>query len=233
MDEYLEQLPAGARITGDTRAGEIEVVTEPAMRADIAKERGVFVDTGDAYSNGLGIVFEDKYVLVVRDPVRFPSGATGTYLRIFERSGLDGASGVVVVPVRNGEIFLRRVFRHATRAWELECPRGFRNSGESPEQSVRRELEEELGIAARDVLPLGQVMPNTGLLASAVDSYVAYLQNGDPDSRPEAQEAFGEIIRVSPAELRHLISTGEIRDGITLAAIMQADARGLFVAPAS
>ena len=60
----------------------------------------------------------------MRDPVRFPSGKLGTYLRILEPSALDGAAGVVLLPVRDNVIFLREVFRHATRRWELELPRG-------------------------------------------------------------------------------------------------------------
>lgn len=213
VEGYLDELPANAQVRGDAASGTIEIL-------DLLE--------GAAADAPLGIVYEDNYVLVVRDPVRFPSGATGTYLRIFERSGLDGAAGVVIVAVRDGELYLRRVFRHATRSWELECPRGFREPGETADAAVRRELHEELGIESDRIERLGELVPNSGLLASVVESHFVTLRAGAPDSRPEAEEAFGEVHRVPFAHVATLISSGELRDGISLAAVIQAQARGLL-----
>jgi len=214
---------------GDGAPGAIEIIHEPdAVREVVEARRRNASDKGLPGSGDVGVVFEDEYILVVRDAVRFPSGATGTYLRVFERSGLDGPSGVVAVAVRSGELYLRRVFRHATRSWELECPRGFRTPGESGEAAVRRELAEELGIGITSLRRMGEVLPNSGLLASTVETWFVTLDAGDPDSRPEAHEAFGEIVRVPAPRVGELVASGELRDGISLSAISQAEAQGLL-----
>ena len=230
MGSYLDRLPQDAQFGGAASKGEIQLVGETPAVHDITADRRERLRSRGLYAAGneLGIVFEDEYVLVVRDPVRFPSGTMGTHLRIFERSGLDGATGSVAVAVRGGELYLRRVFRHATRSWQLECPRGFRSPDESGDEAVRRELDEELGIPVLAVERLGDVFPNTGLLASSVESYFVTLGPGAVDSRPETREAFGEIRAISFKAIRSLVAAGEIRDGISLSAIFQAEARGFL-----
>ena len=78
------------------------------------------------FTGSIGIVLEDEYIIVVRDPVKFPSGTTGTYLRIFERSGLDGPDGI---------IYLRMVFvmLHVTGNWNVLS------------EAVKQEITEEFG----------------------------------------------------------------------------------------
>jgi ADP-ribose pyrophosphatase len=211
MDDYLHALPEPARRPGAASAGEIELVD--AAPGDLPT----------------GILYEDRYVLVVRDAVRFPSGDRGTYLRIFERAGLTGATGVVLLPLREGTVYLRRVFRHATRAWELECPRGVRGAGQTVEEAVGSELAEELGYGVDRAHPLGEVAPNTGLLAGTASVFLVDL--GAPlaaGATPERTEAFGAVERVSPARLFELVAAGAIRDGFTLSAVTLAVARGLL-----
>jgi ADP-ribose pyrophosphatase len=231
LTDYLLRLPPEARYPGDPGAGEIALVTEAGARARIEAERRArwsAAPAADGEHGELGVVFEDEYVMVVRDPVAFPSGTTGTYVRIFERSGLDGPSGVLAVPVRGGRVLLRRAFRHATRAWELECPRGFRANGEDPVAAMGRELAEELGIAVVDVRRLGEAWPNTGLLASRVHTYFVRLDEGPARAAPEAQEAFGSVVEIAFAELAGYIARGEIRDALTLSGLFQAQAHGLL-----
>ena len=71
----------------------------------------------------VGIIYQDAYLRIIRDAVLFPDGKKGIYLRLIEP--VDHASGVIVLPVYQGQILLIRHFRHATRTWHLEIPRGF------------------------------------------------------------------------------------------------------------
>ena len=70
----------------------------------------------------IGVVYEDPYLIVLRDAVRRPDGSLGTYARTLPASG---AAGAAVLPLLDGKIVLLRRFRHATRKWHLEIPRGF------------------------------------------------------------------------------------------------------------
>lgn len=202
---YFDRLPKWAQVPGDICSGEIEVLAPGEEK-------------------GFGVVYEDRYVLVVRDKVRFPNGAVGSYLRIFERPGLDGAPGAVMVPVSAGQILMVRVFRHATRRWELELPRGFRESGDSPEETVARELVEELGVEVEGVEKLGEVTPNTGLMASVIPVYLVQVSTHQLREPHDPREAISGGIALSASEVLSKIRSGEIRDGFSLSAFMLASA---------
>src|SRR6185312_2069263 len=91
----------------------------------------------------VGIAYEDQYLFILRDAVRFPDGSTNTYIRVVDPEG--GAHGVIVLAMHQGNVLLLNHFRHATRRWHLEIPRGFGEPGLSGEENARRELEEEIG----------------------------------------------------------------------------------------
>ncbi|MCA9450316.1 MAG: hypothetical protein KC931_24550, partial [Candidatus Omnitrophica bacterium] len=71
MPSYLDRLPEHLRTAGDHSAGEIEILPP-----------------GD--DPAFGILYEDKYILLVRDRVRFPNGKEGGYLRIIYPAELTG-----------------------------------------------------------------------------------------------------------------------------------------------
>ena len=213
---------------GSAARGEIEIVSDPDAVRGIAEERRRAVAAGELASAdaAVGRVFEDEYVVVHRDPVRFPDGSTGTYLRIVERAGLRGAVGVAVVPVYAGRVFLRANFRHPTRSWEIEIPRGYQEPGSSVEETVRHELREELGAEPAELHAMGEIHTNSGLLAGAVRVFWARL-SGYPGRAPsERTEALGAVHAYDRAGLADAVRSGAIRDGVTLAAIALAQAHG-------
>lgn len=79
----------------------------------------------------VGIAFRDQYVLLLRDAVRFADGSLGTYIRMVAPE--NSFQGVAILPVWQRQVLLIRHFRHATRAWHLEVPRGF---GSDPDTEV-------------------------------------------------------------------------------------------------
>ncbi|MDQ6769010.1 MAG: NUDIX hydrolase [Gemmatimonadota bacterium] len=208
---YLKKLPELARYLGDASAGEIEIIDKrqsPKIRAKT------------------GILIEDKLHFFVRDAVKFPSGEVRTQMRVIGCTMFDGPSGVVAIASRDGKIFLREMFRHATRRWELETPRGQRETGYSAEEAARKEIDEELGFRVRHIEKIGDVSGDTAILASTLPVFWAYLAPGRPQDHPEKSEAFGEIVELSPAELKQRIARGDIRDGYTLTAVLFAQLAG-------
>lgn len=102
--------------------------------------------------------------------------------------------------------------------WTLEVPAGLVRPGENPEEVARRELVEEAGLAAADLIPLYTFMPSPGSAAETVWLFAALVdlaQAGglagvaaeDEDIRVvvmETEEAFARMRR------------GEIDNAITL-----------------
>ncbi|WP_069804344.1 NUDIX hydrolase [Thermogemmatispora onikobensis] len=170
-----------------------------------------------------GLAYRDQYLLVLRDAVRFPDGALGTYLRLVEPR--EHTPGVAILPMYQGKVLLLRHFRHATRTWHLEIPRGFGWQGCTREESAYRELEEELGARPLRLVPLGQIHPNTGMTAECDELFYAEVAAyGETDRR----EAIQEILPTPLPLFERLLRENEITDSFTLAAYAQAKARGLL-----
>lgn len=208
--EYLAQLPERARYIGDSSKGEVEIIPRPD-RPDLDET---------------GILVRDDFHTVVRDAVRYPSGAIKTPMRVIGATALDGVDGVVVLASLHGRVQLRWMFRHATRRWELEAARGRREIGDDSDHAAREEVKQELGMRALTVERLGTIAGESSLLASEVDVFWAEVELDQDGDEPEAGEAMGEIESLSPEDLWDKVRAGVVRDAATLSAIMHAVAHG-------
>jgi ADP-ribose pyrophosphatase len=229
-ESYLARLPRSAQRRGDTSKGEIEIITNRKAVRRIKAECGPELE-GSALGKGgkrIGILLEDKVHFVVRDAVEFPSGATGCQMRIVGKTQFDGVNGVIALTHCEGRIYLRKIYRHATRSWELEAVRGRRETGMTPRAAARKEVKEELGYPVRTLRNLGKIRPETALLATELDVFWAELGRGPRNDHPEPKEAFGPLLRLPFRELAERIRSGEIRDGCTISALMLAQVAGVM-----
>lgn len=231
---YLSYLPDQSRPLGCHKVGEIEISTDPKVinsviesRRSKKRPRSYQNDPLNDRFEDIGIVFEDEYLLVVRDAVVFRNGKSGSYVRIFERSGLTGQAGVVILPIRDGLIYLNKIFRHATRQWELELPRGYREDDSSLEETVEVELLQEVGLKIDSICNLGEIQSNTGILAGSVQAYLVTLLSGEAQPDPEDGESISDTLALTLDEVNQKILNGEIRDGFTLSALYLAQIRNL------
>src|SRR5687767_15555436 len=147
-ESYLARLPRVAQKRGDQSKGEIEIVTRKKRVRRIDAECGPELEGSALGKSGkrIGILLEDKVHFIVRDAVEFPSGAAGCAMRIIGKTQFDGVNGVIALTHCEGRLFLRKIFRHATRSWELEAVRGRRETGMTSRGTVRKEVKEELEI---------------------------------------------------------------------------------------
>jgi ADP-ribose pyrophosphatase len=167
----------------------------------------------------VGVLAHDPYLTVMREAVRFPDGTYGLYNRLLV------TMGVAMLPVIDGKIVLMHRFRHGTRAWHLEVPRGCVDGGGDFEADARRELAEEIGAEGMELTHLGMLHSSTGCLD---ETYHLYLARIVATGKPEAHEAITELRAVPVAEVESLIASGELTDGPTLACFLRARLRGLL-----
>ena len=225
---YLARLPGNAQKRGDTSKGEIEIVTKRKTVRRIKAECGAELE-GSALGKGgkrIGILLEDKVHFIVRDAIEFPSGAVGCQMRIVGKTQFDGVNGVIALTHCEGRIYLRKIYRHATRSWELEAVRGRRETGMTARAAARKEVKEELGYPVRTLVSLGKIRPETALLATELEVFWAELGQGPRKDDPEPKEAFGPLERLTFREVGERINNGEIRDGCTISALMLAQLAG-------
>jgi ADP-ribose pyrophosphatase len=168
----------------------------------------------------IGIVFDDPYVVVLRDLVEFPGGFRNGYIRLYNRAYLEGgAAGVVMLPEMDGNLLLMHQFRHATRSWHWEIPRGFGEPGVQAEDQARAEIEEEIGGKIDELTNLGLYFNNTGLEGNPIYLFLAKMAS---IGEPKLKFGVDRFIWVSVSELENMIVDGEITDGFTIAAYTKA-----------
>jgi ADP-ribose pyrophosphatase len=197
---------------------ENEIREVEAQMARWLEARGMSADLAQ-----VGIICQDQYICYLRDAVRFPSGTMSTYSRLVNPE--NTVPGVVVLPVYQGQVLLIRHFRHATRTWHLEIPRGFGTQGFSSEENARRELEEEIEATPLRLVSLGQVYPNTGMTSACDELFLAEVESY---GNAEIEEAITEILPTPVQEFERMIRDNEISDGFTLAAYTRARLKGLL-----
>ena len=202
---YTERL---GEFDGNCKEGEIERVMDLDEIAKVQKiqERRLvkkgFSEEEAAEFSRIGVVSEDQYLIWLRDAVYFPGKIPGTYDRLVWKTRLDNPyTGIAVMPILpTGEIVLILTFRHATRSWEFELPRGGVNLGEILELAALREVKEETGLIASSLIFLGEMAPDTGILSSVIPVYMAKI-DGSEASTPEYSEAIEGIFNFTKEEI--------------------------------
>ncbi|GEB58356.1 NUDIX hydrolase [Streptomyces gardneri] len=168
-----------------------------------------------------GVVYEDPYVLLVRDAVRFPDGRAGTYIRWMSPTA---APACAILPLLGDRMVLIEHYRHATRSWHWEIPRGFGTTGHTGEANAAKELAEEIGARVQELLPLGSLHPDSGLTCDRVLLFAARI---DSVGGLEAAEGIRGALTLPFAEAEAMIADGRITDGFTIAAMTRARLAGL------
>lgn len=205
----------------------IRIITDHKRVTSWQKQRRVeFTEQGKPlHWATIGVVLDDPYVLAVRDLVEFPDGWQNGYIRVINRADLEGGQGTVVLPMMESKFLLLYQFRHATRSWHYEVPRGFGQPGTSAEQQAHNEILEEVGGKIAELVDLGILHNNTGLEGNNVKLFFARLASVGELAKVEGIE---RILWVSLGELEEMIASGKITDGFTIAAYTRAKLRGLL-----
>lgn len=86
----------------------------------------------------------------------------------------------VFAVTKNGTFPLVRQFRPAIEEVTLELPSGHVDPGETPEEAARKELQEETGFVANELILLGNLSPDTGRLGNRQWSFFAPGVARDP-----------------------------------------------------
>jgi len=131
---------------------------------------------------------------------------------------LESAGWVNIIPLTpEEEVILIRQYRHGIQGFTLEIPGGLIERGDSPEGAAARELHEETGYKAKEMVFLGSVHANPAILNNICYTYLAkdvYLAG-----KQELDDSEDIEIVIKPlAEIPRLIKEGEITHSLILAA---------------
>ncbi len=161
-------------------------------------------------------IYDGRVVKLRVERVRLPNGKT-TELEIIRHQG-----AAAVVPIdESGHVHLVRQYRHAIGEWILEVPAGKLEPGESPEECVRREVEEEVGMKAGRLDSLGSIRTTPGFTDEKIWLYLATELS--PGLQALEDDEALEIRRMPLAGAITLVDRGEISDSKSVIALLKAE----------
>jgi ADP-ribose pyrophosphatase len=158
--------------------------------------------------------YNNPWIRVTEHQILNPAGQPGIYGVVHFKHLAIG-----IVPVQDGHTWLVGQHRFPMEAYTWEIPEGGGPLGEDPEDSARRELQEETGLLARE----WQLIQRLQLSNSVSDELgMIYLATGleqGPASPTEDEEL--EVIRVPLQEAFERVHRGELTDSLTVAGLLK------------
>ena len=153
-------------------------------------------------------IFAGKLLHVYEDTVRLPNGQSST--REIVRH--QGGACVCAIDEEMNVSFVRQ-FRFAYGMETLELPAGKIEKGEEAYSTAIRELKEEAGLMAEDILPMGEMLPSPGYTDEIVHLFLAI--NAQPCEQELDHDEFINVEKIYIGDALNMVLKGEIRDAKT------------------
>ena len=161
-------------------------------------------------------IFDGVAIHLFRDEILLPNGNKGV------REVIRHPGAVCVIPVtEDGDVIFVNQFRYAFNKVTLEVPAGKLEKGEDPLEAAMRELSEETGLSAKNVVYLGELYTTPALIDEVIHMYLATdlvegKQHLDDDE-------FINTLRMPLSEAVQKVMNGEIKDAKTQTILLKAE----------
>lgn len=159
--------------------------------------------------------YEGHVFDVVKVHLRLPDNRERTYDLV------EHGDSITILPIdAENRVYFVRQHRIGAGGELLELPAGVLDDGEVPHRAAQREIREEIGLAAGELLELGGFYLAPGYTDEYMTIFLArdlYEAPLDPD-----EDEFLKVETMSLEEVYQKALSGGIKDGKTLAALLLA-----------
>lgn len=166
------------------------------------------------------LIYEDAWMSFYCDEIEFSSGERGAYTRIRRKSG----AAVVLINSEN-QIALIKVFRYPAQVESWEIPGGGIEDGQTPRETAKNEVLEELGIniPLKELQPLGGFFPSNSLSNEYQHIFRCAIPHKTLPQHKADDEEIVSAKFVGFSEALQMIKEGQINDALTALAIYLAN----------
>lgn len=161
-------------------------------------------------------IYDGSIIKVEKDTVRLPDGNTSI------REVVRHPGGVSVCAIDHDlNVYFVRQFRYPFGEVLLELPAGkIDKDGENPYDAAMRELKEETGLVASDLVSLGQIYSSVGFCDEVIHMYMAVNIEQQEQCLDEGE--FVKVEKMPIATAVQMVIRGEITDAKTVASLLKA-----------
>jgi ADP-ribose pyrophosphatase len=161
-------------------------------------------------------VYRNPWISVREDIAEMPDGRTTIYGVV-----TTGVAAGVLPFLPDGRALMVRQFRYVTgenHRWEMPC--GGVHPGETLEEAAQRELREEVGHAAGRLEPVSTFYSSKSVVDETCHLFLGY--DLTPAEAPGDDTEFLEVAALPFAEVLDMVLRSEIRDAMTIVAVLHA-----------
>jgi ADP-ribose pyrophosphatase len=177
------------------------------MKEETTRKKATVKSTAEVYK---GRIFD-----FVTENLKLPNG------RHTEMAFIRHPGSTAVVPLLDDNTVVMEVqYRHPVGEYLLEIPAGTMEPGESPLDCAKRELIEETGFRAQELIKLGKIHMIPAYSDEEIHVFIAKgltpaRQNLDPDE-------IIEVVTYPLEKVLQMIEVGRITDALTILSIQMA-----------
>jgi len=154
-------------------------------------------------------ILDEPFAKVQKERVELPNGnETDWYVN------REAQSVVRVFPVlKSGGILMERMYRHGLLGESVEFPAGMIDEGESPEKTAERELLEEVGYKAEELIYLGSSYYDSNRSTAKSHFFLGLGCEQIQESEQEEDEQIEPYILANMDEVEKVLHTAPVTKG--------------------
>lgn len=160
------------------------------------------------------LIFDGKIIRVYHDDIELPNG------KLAKREVVSHNGGAAILPIISNNVLLVKQYRYPYHEELLEIPAGKLEKGESAKDCVIRELKEEVGCIADNIIDIGHCYPTPGYTNEKLYIFIATeLSRGETAFD---EDEFINVVEMPFDTAYDMVMSGEIKDAKTVIAILKA-----------